>query len=93
MARQAPLDSSSSAIRDEDRGGDAKGCDVESARHLSTQFHPIKLARVGWVSEALPITTRIRLAHSNRNSQNHAMTDYRRNRIPGGTGGGNDGGR
>ena len=37
------------------------------------------------MSEALPITTRIRLAQADGNGHNHAMTDYRRNRVPGGT--------
>ena len=37
------------------------------------------------MSEALPITTPIRLAQADGNGQNHAMTDYRRNRVPGGT--------
>ena len=42
-------------------------------------------APVGWVSEALPITTRIQLAQPDGNGQNHTMTDYRRNRVPNGT--------
>ena len=37
------------------------------------------------MSEALPITTRIRLAQADGNGQNHAMTDYRRNRVASGT--------
>ena len=37
------------------------------------------------MSEALPITTRIGLVQTDGNGENHAMTDYRQNRVPGGT--------